>query len=79
MHCTAKKTTQLIIEGGNDYILTVKDNQNGLLAQLETLAKQVFTYLSGIDKDWVGQQKFDLCRAHRHPAGKTLSANQLLY
>ena len=40
MHCTAKKTTQLIIEGGNDYILTVKDNQNGLLAQLETLAKQ---------------------------------------
>ncbi|HEY9778974.1 MAG TPA: hypothetical protein V6D09_02345 [Leptolyngbyaceae cyanobacterium] len=102
MHCTAKKTTQLIIEGGNDYILTVKDNQPRLLAQLETLAKQtqpedrfvdvekkrgritcrivnVFTDLSGIDKDWVGQQKFDLCRAHRHPAGKTLSANQLLY
>ncbi len=40
MHCTAKKTTQLIIEGGNDYVLTVKDNQPRLLAQLETLAQQ---------------------------------------
>lgn len=40
MHCTVKKTTQLILEGGNDYIVTVKDNQPRLLAQLETLAQQ---------------------------------------
>jgi predicted transposase YbfD/YdcC len=40
MHCTLKKTTQLIIEGGNDYIVTVKANQPRLLAQLETLAQQ---------------------------------------
>lgn len=39
-HCTAKKTTQVIIEGGNDYIVTVKDNQPRLLAQIETLAQQ---------------------------------------
>lgn len=40
MHCTLKKTTQLIIEGGNDFIVTVKGNQPRLLAQLETLAQQ---------------------------------------
>ena len=40
MHCTLKKTTQLIIEGGNDYIITVKGNQPRLLAKLETLAQQ---------------------------------------
>lgn len=39
MHCTVKKTTQLIVEGGNDYIVTVKDNQPRLLAQLHSLAK----------------------------------------
>ena len=36
MPCTAKKTTKLIIEGGNDYVITVKDNQPRLLAQLKT-------------------------------------------
>ncbi len=40
MHCTVKKTTQLILEGGNDYIVTVKDNQPRLFAQLETKAQQ---------------------------------------
>lgn len=40
MHCTAKKTTKLIIEGGNDYALTVKGNQPRLLAQLKTKAEQ---------------------------------------
>ncbi len=40
MPYTPKKTTQLIIEGGNDYIVTVKANQPRLLAQLETLAQQ---------------------------------------
>ena len=39
MPCTAKKNTQLILEGGNDYIVTVKDNQPRLLAQLKTLAE----------------------------------------
>jgi predicted transposase YbfD/YdcC len=38
MHFTAKKTTRLIIEGGNDYVITVKANQPRLLAQLTTIA-----------------------------------------
>jgi hypothetical protein len=40
MHCTVKKTAQLIVDGGNDYLVTVKENQPRLLAQLETLAQQ---------------------------------------
>ncbi len=39
MHCTAKKTTKLIIEGGNDYIISVKGNQPRLIAQLKTIAE----------------------------------------
>ena len=39
MPCTAKKTTKLIIEGGNDYVVTVKSNQPRLLAQLKTIAE----------------------------------------
>ena len=35
----SKKTTELIIEGGNDYIVTVKGNQPRLLAQLQTKAE----------------------------------------
>jgi len=31
---------QLIVDGGNDYLVTVKENQPRLLAQLETLAQQ---------------------------------------
>jgi len=38
MPCTAKKTTKLIIEGGNDYVITVKGNQPRLLSQLKTIA-----------------------------------------
>ena len=38
MPFTAKKTTALIIEGGNNYVITVKGNQPRLLAQLKTLA-----------------------------------------
>ena len=38
MHFTAKKTTALIIEGGNNYVITVKGNQPRLLAQIKTLA-----------------------------------------
>ena len=38
MPFTAKKTTKLIIEGGNNYVITVKGNQPRLLAQLKTLA-----------------------------------------
>ncbi len=37
MPYTAKKTTQLIIEGGNDYVITVKGNQPQLLAQIKTI------------------------------------------
>jgi len=36
MPCTVKKTTRLIIKGGNDYVITVKANQPRLLAQLKT-------------------------------------------
>ncbi len=39
MHFTVKKTTQLIIGGGNDYVITVKGNQPRLSAQLKTIAK----------------------------------------
>ena len=39
MPYTAKKTTKLIIEGGNDYVITVKGNQPRLLTQLKTIAK----------------------------------------
>ena len=37
MPCTAKKTTKLIIESGNDYVITVKANQPRLLTQLKTI------------------------------------------
>ena len=39
MPCTAKKNTKLIIEGGNDYVITVKSNQPRLLTQLKTIAE----------------------------------------
>ena len=39
MPCTAKKTTELIIKGGNDYVVTVKGNQPRLSAQLKTIAE----------------------------------------
>ena len=39
MPCTAKKTTKLIIEGGNDYVINVKRNQPQLLTQLKTIAE----------------------------------------
>ncbi len=39
MRCTAKKTTKLIIEGGNDYVITVKGNQPQLLTQIKTIAE----------------------------------------
>ncbi len=32
-----KKTTRLIIEGGNDYVITVKGNQPRLLTQLKKI------------------------------------------
>lgn len=40
MPYTAKKTTQLIIEGGNDYLLTVKGNQPQLLARIKTITAE---------------------------------------
>ena len=41
MPCTAKKTIKLIIEGGNDYVVTVKGNQPRLLAQLTAIFRLV--------------------------------------
>ncbi len=40
MPYTAKKTTELIVKGANDYIITVKGNQPRLFAQLKTTAQQ---------------------------------------
>lgn len=40
MPCTAKKTTKLIVEGANDYVITVKGNQPRLLAQLLTITEE---------------------------------------
>jgi hypothetical protein len=34
-----KKTTKLIVEGGNDYVITVKSNQPRLLTQLKTITE----------------------------------------
>ena len=39
MPYTAKKTTELIVKGASDYIITVKGNQPRLLAQLKTIAE----------------------------------------
>lgn len=41
MPCTAKKTTKLMIEGGNDYVVTVKGKQPRLLAQLGVATEYV--------------------------------------
>ncbi len=51
MHCTPKKTTQLIIDGSNNYVVTVKENQPRLLAQLETQAKHTQPCQRFIDVD----------------------------
>ena len=40
MPYTAKKTTALIIEGGNDYVITVKGNQPQLITQIKTITKE---------------------------------------
>ena len=52
MLCTAKKTTKLIIEGGNDYVITVKGNQPRLLTQLKTIreAKKPYERFVDIEK-----------------------------
>ena len=44
MPCTAKKTTKLIVEGANDYVITVKGNQPRLLAQLLTITEELKPY-----------------------------------
>ena len=49
MHCTAKKNTKLIIEGGNDYVITVKGNQPRLLTQLKTITKAHWPYERFVD------------------------------
>ncbi len=46
---TAKKTTKLLVEGGNDYVITVKDNQPRLLAQLKTKPKHQKPYARFVD------------------------------
>lgn len=39
MHFTPKKTLSLIVEGGNDYLVAVKENQGKLYRQIETLIR----------------------------------------
>lgn len=38
MPCTAKKTTQLIVEHGNDYVIAVKGNQPKLYHELQAVS-----------------------------------------
>ncbi len=40
MRYTAKKTTQLIVEHGNDYVITVKGNQPKLFHQLQATCEE---------------------------------------
>ena len=49
MPCTAKKTTKLIAEGGNDYVITVKGNQPRLLTQLKTIAETHWPWEQFVD------------------------------
>lgn len=39
MRFTHKKTLSLIVEGGNDYVVAVKENQRKLYRQLETIVR----------------------------------------
>lgn len=39
MHCTLKKTVELIHQQGNEYVITVKANQKTLYQQLQALAQ----------------------------------------
>lgn len=40
MHCTPKKTLELIVESGNDYLVGVKANQPRLMQAIEQIAQQ---------------------------------------
>lgn len=40
MPCTAKKTTQLIVEHGNDYVIAVKGNQPKLYHELQAASRE---------------------------------------
>lgn len=40
MLCTAKKTTQLVVERGNDYVIAVKGNQPKLLHQVQATCRE---------------------------------------
>ena len=37
---TPKKTTQLVVEGGNDYVITVKGNQPRLFQKLQAASAE---------------------------------------
>lgn len=52
MPCTAKKTTQLIVERGNDYVITVKGNQPRLFRQLQAASadKQPVERFTDVEK-----------------------------
>lgn len=39
MHFTLKKTLSLIVEGGNDYVVAVKENQGKLYRQIEAIVR----------------------------------------
>ena len=68
MHFTAKKTTALIIESGNNYVITVKGNQPRLLAQLKTLASHQKPCKRAVDIEQI-RGPFDLPNrecVHRH-------------
>ena len=39
MRCTRKKTLSLIVEGGNDYVVSVKENQGKLYHHIQTIVR----------------------------------------
>lgn len=47
MLCTLKKTLRLVLEGGNDYLVAVKQNQSKLYQHLETFDR----YLQPLSQD----------------------------
>ena len=64
LHCQ-KKTLALIIEGGNDYIVTIKKNQSNLFK----VAQKVVKSTSAIDKN----------QTHKHLHGRTTTRITTIY
>ena len=58
MHFTLKKTLELVLESGNDYLVSVKDNQPHLHIQLQAIA-QVRPVLKGHQSEYRQRGRFE--------------------